>query len=84
VSPLPVVVGFDPVECRLSQVFDARPRTGVDEFFLVGREERFRDRIIEAISGTPERAPYFIVHAIVGEFFCRVLAAAVRIKPNSA
>lgn len=39
VSSLGVVVGFDPVECRLFEVCDGGPRSGVDEFFLVGREE---------------------------------------------
>ena len=38
-SSLGVVVGFDPVECFLGEVFHCGPGAGVDEFFFVGREE---------------------------------------------
>ena len=34
-----IIIGFDPGKGRRFQLIDVRPRTGVDELFLVGREE---------------------------------------------
>jgi len=79
-----VVVGFDPVECLLLQVFDVRPGAGVDEFFLVGGEERLGDGVVVADPGPAQRPPYPVLPAVPVELFGRVLGAAVGTKPNSA
>jgi hypothetical protein len=51
VSAAPVVVALDPEECVLADLGDAVPGTGVDKFLLVGREERFGDGVVVALSG---------------------------------
>ena len=44
-SPAAVVVALDPPESVLADLGEIVPGAGVDEFFLVGREERLRDRV---------------------------------------
>ena len=44
-SPAAVVVALDPEEGVLPDLGEVVPRAGVDELFLVGREERLGDRV---------------------------------------
>ncbi len=50
-SPATLAVALDPQECVLPHFDDVVPRPGVDELFLVGREERLRDGVVETLSG---------------------------------
>ena len=50
-SPATVVVALDPDECALSDLGEIVPRPGMDELFLVGREEGLRDGVVETLSG---------------------------------
>ena len=50
-SPAAVVVTLDPEEGVLPDLDEVVPGAGVDELFLVGREERLGDRVIKALSG---------------------------------
>ena len=74
-SPAAVVVAFDPQECMLPDLGESVPWPGVDEFLLVGREERFRNGIIEACGAAPHRPDDTVLGAEVSEFGRRVLAA---------
>jgi hypothetical protein len=51
VSPSTIVVAFDPQECVLPDLGEIVPWAGVDEFFLVGREEGLGDGVVGALSG---------------------------------
>ena len=68
-SPTAVVITLDPEECVLPDVGETVPRPGVDEFFLVGREERFGDGVIVAGGAAAHGAAHAVDGAEVGEFF---------------
>ena len=76
-SPTAVVVALDPEECVLPDVGETVPRSGVDELFFVGSEERLGDRIIVACGAPAHRALYTVDGAEVSELVRRVLATAV-------
>jgi hypothetical protein len=83
VSGPSIVVSFDPEECVLADFGEIVPWSGVDDFFFVGSEERLGDCVV-VTGGTPAHgAAHAVDRAEAGEFLRGVLAAAVRIKPNS-
>ena len=49
-----VVVFLNPRKRVLLQSLEIWPRPGMDEFLLVGREERFRDGVIVTNPGTAQ------------------------------
>jgi hypothetical protein len=51
VSPSAVVVALNPEECVLTDLGQIVSRAGMDEFFIVGHEERLGDRVVIALSG---------------------------------
>ena len=82
-SSAAVVVSLDPEECVLPNVGEVVPRPGVDEFFLVGCEERLGDCVIEAGGAAAHRADHAIFGAEVGELLARVLTAAVAVEDDA-
>ena len=82
-SPDRVIVVADPVGCLSFKRSECRPRAGMDQLFLVSREERFRYSIIVADPCPSQGPPDSIVRTVGVEYRGCVLAAAVRIKPNS-
>src|SRR3954451_18716525 len=84
VPPAAVVVALDPQECVLPNLGEVVPRPGVNEFFLVGREERFRDGVVETCSAPSHRPDDAVLRAEVGEFPGGVLARASARSPATA
>jgi len=61
VTPCGVVVVLDPVAGLLGEVGVCGPGAGVDEFLLVGREERFGDGVVEIPVRPSDRLiPFFV------------------------
>jgi len=83
VSPAPVVVAFDPEECVLLDVGEVVPGWGVDEFFLVGCEERFGDGVVETGGAATHGAAHAVDSTELSEFFGGVLATAVAVENNT-
>ena len=77
-----VVVAFDPEECALPDLGQVVPWPGVDEFFLVGREERFGDGIVVTCRPAPHGTDHPVGGTEIGEFFAGVLAAAVAVEDD--
>ena len=69
-APDSVVIVVDPVDGALPQIGDGRPRPGVDEFLLVGREERLRNRVVITRAGPTQGSPD-IVSLTVPVELCR-------------
>src|SRR5450432_539491 len=76
-SPDRVIVVADPVACLSFKRSECRPRPGMDQLFLVSREERFRHGIVIADPCPAEGPPDLVLLAVGGEYRGRVLAAAV-------
>ena len=79
-----VVVHLDPLEGGLLHRFQVRPGPGVDEFFLVRREEALRDGIVIADTGPAQRAADPVPPAEAGEIVRRVLRAAIGMEDDLA
>ncbi len=78
-----VVVVFDPFLGSCGQVFDVGPGAGVDEFFLVGREERFGYRIVVTNPGPSQGSANTVTLAVRVELACGVGGAPVGMKDNA-
>ena len=78
-----VVVGLDPVEGGGFEVFERGPGAGVDEFLLVGREERLRDGVVVTDPGLPQGPPDLVLAAVGVELGGGGLAAAIGVNQNS-
>src|SRR6266542_2041764 len=76
----PVVVRLDIFEHGGAEFVNGRPRPGMNELFLEGREERFGDRVVETDPGAPDRWAHAICPAEDAELLRRVFAAAVGVK----
>ena|ERR1039457_5633603 len=76
-SPDRVIVVADPVACLSFKRSERRPRTGMDQLFLVSREERFRYGIVVADSRSSEGPPDIVLRAVLVEYRGSVLASAV-------
>lgn len=59
-----VEVVLDPVGGFSFQVGQGWPGAGVDEFFLVGGEERFRDGVVVADTGPSQGTPDLVLLAV--------------------
>src|ERR1017187_4224596 len=77
-----IIIVADPVGRLLFQVRQRRPRAGVDQLFLVSREEGFRYGIVVADSCPSQRPPDSILRAVGVEHRGCVLAAAVRMEDD--
>src|ERR1039457_2315014 len=77
-----IIIVADPVGRLLFQVRQRRPWAGVDQLFLVSREERFRYSIVVADSCPSQRPPDSILRAVGVEYRGCVLAAAVRMEDD--
>src|ERR1017187_4948148 len=82
-SPDRVIVVADPVGCLSFKRSECRPRAGMDQLFLVSREERFRYGIVVADSRPAEGPPDIVLRAVLVEYGGSVLAAAVGMEYHS-
>ena len=64
-SPDHIIVVADPVAGLPLEIGYRRPRAGVDEFFLIRSEERFRYRIV-VTDPRPAQGPSYIILRAVG------------------
>ena len=74
-STLDVVVVVDPVLCLLLQVGNGRPGASVDQFLLVGGEERFADGIVVADPGAAKGASNMVFLTVLRELSRRILCS---------
>src|SRR5450755_3999962 len=81
-APDRIIIVADPVGRLLFQVRQRRPWAGVDQLFLVSREEGFRYRIVVADSCPSQRPPDSILRTVGVEYRGCVLAAAVRMEDD--
>src|SRR5450631_2057142 len=79
-SPDWIIVVANPVRRLLFQTQERRPRTGMDQLFLIRREERFGYGIIVTDPGPSQGSPDIVLRAVLIEHGRRILAAAVRMK----
>src|ERR1022692_1473748 len=82
-SPDRVIVVADPVGCLSFKRSERRPRAGMDQLFLVCREERFRYRIVVAGSRPSQGPPDIVLRAVLVEYGGGVLASAVGMEYHS-
>src|SRR5450755_1358122 len=78
-----IIIVTDPVGCFFLQVLQSRPWAGMDQLFLVSREERFRYGIIVADPRPSQGPPYIVFRAVSVEHRGCILAAAVRMEDDS-
>src|ERR1017187_891924 len=79
-SPGLIVVVADPVRRFLLQARDRRPGAGVDQFFFVSCEERFRYGIIVTDPRPSQGPPDIVFPAVLIERGRRILPTAVGMK----
>src|ERR1022692_250205 len=72
-SPDRVIVVADPVGCLSFKRSECRPRAGMDQLFLVSREERFRYGIVVADSRPSQGPPDIVLRAVLVEYGGSVL-----------
>lgn len=68
-----VVVFLNPRKRVLLQSLEIWPRPGMDEFLLVGRKERFRNRVIVTNPGTTQRSTNLVFPTILSKIRRRIL-----------
>src|SRR3954471_18535073 len=77
-----IIVALDPQECALPDLGEVVPWSGVDEFFLVGCEERLGGGVIETGSAASHGTDDAVLGAEVGELVGGVLTAAVAVEDH--
>ena len=82
-APSTIVIRLNVFEHGRPEFVNSRPRPGVDELFLQGREERLGDRVVVTNSGAPDRRSNPVIPAEVAELGARILRAAIGVKPIS-
>src|ERR1035441_3649836 len=77
-----IIVVADPVVSLLFDIGYRGPGAGVDEFFLIGREERFGHGIVVADTGPAQGSSYIILRTVGIEDRGCVLAAPVGMEDH--
>ena len=72
-SPDRVIVVTDPVACLSFKRSERRPRAGMDQLFLVSREERLRYGVVVADSRSSQGPPDIVLRAVLVEYRGSVL-----------
>jgi hypothetical protein len=78
-----IVPEFDVPHNVTASVFTSGILGAIDAFVLQRREERLGHRIIVTYPGAADGLPEVMYLQRLGELAGRVVAAAIRIKPNS-
>lgn len=83
VSASPVMDGLDPVDKSTSRFPECRPRACVEQLAFERGEERFRERIIEAISHTAHGLAYAGLFRQVHEAPGTVLGTSIGMEDHA-